>query len=309
MSRPLLHDVILERRLVSDGAMGTELMAAGLEAGGCGERWNLDHPERILAIQRRYVAAGADCLITNTFGASRTMLARHGHGGEVREINAAGVRLAREAFDGQAGWVLGDVGPLGAILEPWGELPEAVARAAYEEQCAALVEAGADAVVIETETSLEELGLAIDAARAAGAPTVIACLSYDLSADRSFYVTMMGVRPERAAEFMAERGAHVAGLNCGTGMDMAGIAAVVRAYRAHAPLPAMGQPNAGNPVLEHGRAVYKQTPAEMAAGVPEVLAAGANIVGSCCGSTPAHTAAIRRAVDEFNALQADGRGR
>jgi len=307
----LLHEAARDRRLVCDGAMGTQLMAAGLEAGGCGERWNLDHPDRVLAIQRRYVAAGADCLITNTFGGSRTMLTRHGHGGEVDALNAAGVRIAREAFtrEGREGWVLGDVGPLGAILEPWGDLPVDVARAAYEEQCAALVGAGADGIIVETETSLEALGLAIDAARAAGAPSVVACLSYDLSADRSFYVTMMGVRPEAAAVFMAERGAHVAGLNCGTGVDMAGVAAVVRAYRAHCGLPTLGQPNAGNPVLEHGRAVYRQTPAEMAAGVPEVLAAGADIVGSCCGSTPEHTAAIRRAVDAFTARQADAGAR
>ncbi len=289
--------------------MGTELMAAGLEAGGCGELWNLTRPERVLEIHRSYARAGADILLTNTFGASRLMLSRHGHAAELREINGAGVRLAREAFGGRAGWVLGDVGPLGAILEPYGELPLDRARAAYEEQAAALVEAGADGIIIETETSLEEIGIAVDAARAAGAPTVVASLSYDLSQDRSFYVTMMGVRPEPAAEFMAERGADVVGLNCGTGIGMPAVAAVVRAYRAHCPLPTIGQPNAGNPVLEHGRAVYKQSPAEMAAGVPDVLAAGTSIVGSCCGSTPEHTAAIRRVVDEFNARQAGARPR
>lgn len=284
-------------------------MAAGLEAGGCGELWNLTRPERVLAIHRAYAAAGADILITNTFGASRLMLERHGHAAELRDINAAGVRLAREALGGHAGWVLGDVGPLGAILEPYGELPASRARAAYEEQAAALVEAGADGIIIETETSLEEIGIAIDAARAAGAATVVASLSYDRSADHSFYVTMMGVLPEPAVAFMAERGAQVVGLNCGTNIGMPAVAAVVRAYRAHSPLPTIGQPNAGNPVLEHGRAVYRQSPEEMAAGVPEALAAGTDIVGSCCGSTPAHTAAIRRVVDDFNARQAGARPR
>jgi 5-methyltetrahydrofolate--homocysteine methyltransferase len=297
-----LHDAARERRLVSDGAMGTQLMAAGLEAGGCGEAWNLDHPDRIVAIHRRYVAAGADCVITNTFGASRLMLQRHGRAADVAAINAAGVRLVREAFaaEGREGWVLGDVGPLGAILEPWGELPVDAARAAFEEQTAALVAAGADAVILETMTSLEELGLGIDAARAAGAPSVIASLAYDRSADGTFYVTMMGVKPEQAAAFIEERGADVAALNCGTGVDMAAAASVVRSYRATTRLPVMGQPNAGNPVLEHGRAVYKQSPAEMAAGVAGVLAAGAGIVGSCCGSTPEHTSHIRREVDAFN---------
>ena len=299
MKRPL-HEAARERRLVADGAMGTALMAAGLEAGGCGEWWNIAHPERILDIQRRYVQAGADCLITNTFGASRIMLSRHGRGELAREINRAAVRVAREAFGGRDGYVLGDVGPLGALLEPYGDLSEPKARAALEEQAAALVEAGADAVIIETETSLEETGLAIDAARAAGAPTVIASFAYDLSTDRTFYVTMMGVLPDRAAAFLEERGADIAGLNCGTSMDMAAVAAVVRQYRARTALPIMGQPNAGNPVLESGIVVYRQTPAEMAAAVPDVLDAGATIVGSCCGSTHEHTAAIRRAVDEYD---------
>jgi len=303
----LLHEAVLERRLVADGAMGTELMAAGLEGGGCGEAWNLTHPDRVLAIQRRYAEAGADCLITNTFGGSRLMLARHGHADEVRAINRAGVRLAREAFAGRPGWVLGDLGPLGAILEPYGDLPADRARAAYEEQASALVEAGADALILETQTSLEELGIGIDAARAARAPSVIASLSYDRSADGTFWVTMMGVLPERAAAFAAERGADIVGLNCGTSLDMAGVAAVVRSYRAAVPLPVMGQPNAGNPVLEHGRAVWRQTPAEMGAGVAAALEAGAGIVGSCCGSTPAHTAAIRAAVDEFNRRRAAAR--
>jgi 5-methyltetrahydrofolate--homocysteine methyltransferase len=301
-----LHQAVLARRLVCDGAMGTELMAAGLEAGGCGEAWNLAQPDRVLAIHRGYARAGADCLLTNTFGASRLMLARHGHADEVRAINEAGVRLVREALGARDGYVIGDIGPLGAILEPWGDLPVERARAAYEEQAAALVEAGADALILETMTSLEELGLGIDAARAAGARSVIASLAYDRSADGTFYVTMMGVRPEQAAGFAEERGADIVGLNCGTGMDMAGVAAVVRLYRARTSLPTMGQPNAGNPVLEHGRAVYKQTPAEMAAGVPGALAAGTDIVGSCCGSTPAHTAAIREAVDDFNRRGAAG---
>src|SRR5438876_8243277 len=131
-----------ERPLVCDGAMGTQLMLAGLEQGGCGELWNLSHPDRVLAIQRHYVEAGADCLITNTFGGSRLMLTRHGHAEDLRAINQAGVRIAREAFGERSGYVLGDIGPLGAILEPYGELSEKDARAALEEQAAALVEAG-----------------------------------------------------------------------------------------------------------------------------------------------------------------------
>jgi 5-methyltetrahydrofolate--homocysteine methyltransferase len=298
--KQLLQAAAFERRLVCDGAMGSQLMLAGLGSGACGELWNLTHPDRVLAIQRHYVEAGADCLITNTFGGSRTVLDRHGAAGQVWAINQAGVRIAREAFGNRPGYVLGDVGPLGALLEPYGELSAAAARSALAEEAHALVEAGVDAIIIETQTSLEELGLAIDAAKAAGAPCIIGSLAYDLSADETFYATMMGLLPARAAQFMEERGAHIVALNCGDGMDMAGAAKVIRIYRENCTLPAMARPNAGLPALEDGIAVYKQTPTEMAGGVPELLAAGANIIGSCCGSTPEHTHAIRQAVDEFN---------
>jgi 5-methyltetrahydrofolate--homocysteine methyltransferase len=298
--KKLLHDTLNERRLVCDGAMGTQLMLAGLANGDCGEAWNLTHPERVLKIQRHYVEAGADCLITNTFGGSRLMLKRHGHVDDLKAINQAGARLAREAFGGREGFVLGDLGPLGAILEPYGDLPHADAHAAYEEQARALVEAGADAIIIETQTSLEELGVAIDAAKAAGAPCIIASLAYDLSADKTFYVTMMGVMPEQAAAFVEQRGANIVALNCGTGMDMNGAAMVAKQYRASCQLPVMVQPNAGLPVLENMKAVYKQLPADMALGIPDALSAGANIIGSCCGSTPEHTRAIRQVVEKFN---------
>lgn len=299
MKKSLL-ETLRERRLVCDGAMGTQLMLAGLEQGGCGEHWNLSHPDRVLGIQRRYVEAGADCLITNTFGGSRIMLKRHSHADDLRAINQAGVRIAREAFGRREGFVLGDLGPLGAILEPYGDLSQEEARAVYEEQAQALIEAGADAIIIETQTSLDEIGIAIDAAKAAGAPCIVASLAYDLSQDKTFYVTMMGVKPEQAAEFIGERGANVVALNCGTGMDMPGAAIVAAIYREHCQLPVMVQPNAGLPVLEKGKAVYKQSPADMASGVPGVLAAGANIIGSCCGSTPDHTRAIREIVAAFN---------
>jgi 5-methyltetrahydrofolate--homocysteine methyltransferase len=280
--------------------MGTQLMLAGLEQGGCGEAWNLTHPERVLAIQNRYVDAGADCIITNTFGGSRIMLRRHGHEAELAEINAAGVRIAREAFAGRQGFVLGDIGPVGALLEPYGDLSEAEAASALSEQAEALVKAGADAIIIETQTGLEELGLAIDAAKAAGAPCIIASLAYDLSMDGTFYKTMMGISPEQAAAFVEERGANVAALNCGTGMDMVGAARVGQLYRGSCSLPVMVQPNAGLPVLENLKAVYKQLPDDMAKSVPGVLDAGIAIIGSCCGSTPDHTRAIRAVVDGFN---------
>lgn len=298
--KKMLLDALKERRLVCDGAMGTQLMLAGLANGDCGEAWNLSHPDRVLKIQKAYADAGADCLITNTFGGSRLMLKRHGHVEHLREINQAGARIAREAFGGREGYVLGDLGPLGAILEPYGDLPQEEGRAAYEEQARALVEAGVDAVIIETQTSLEEIGVAIAAAKAAGAPCIIASLAYDLSQDQTFYVTMMGVTPERAAEFAEEHGADIIALNCGTGMDMKGAAMVAQQYRSACSLPIMVQPNAGLPVLENMKAVYKQLPPDMAQNVPGAIEAGANIIGSCCGSTPDHTRAIRTVVETFN---------
>lgn len=295
---PSILQTITSQRLVCDGAMGTQLMLAGLSQGECGELWNLSHPDRVLAIQQRYAAAGADCLISNTFGASRLVLAGHGQAAQVRPINEAAVRIARQAFGTRTGFVLGDVGPLGGLLEPLGELTEANARAALDEQIGILLEAGADAILLETQTALDELGLGIAAAKAAGAQCIIASLAFDRSADGKRFRTMMGVSPEQAAKFATESGAHILALNCGRGMDMPGAAEVVRIFRQHTTLPLMAQPNAGQPVLEGDHVVYKQTPEEMTRALPDLLAAGAAIIGSCCGSTPDHTRAIRAGVDQ-----------
>jgi len=294
-----LHEAALERPLLGDGAMGTQLMLSGLEQGGCGEAWNLDHPERVLAIQRRYADAGSDCLLTNTFGGSRIMLNRHGHAGDVAAVNRAAVEIAREAFHGRRGFVIGDIGPFGGLLEPYGDFTEEQVREAFGEQADALVSAGADAIIIETQTSLEELGLGICAAQEAGARTIIGSMAYDVTLDGSTFRTMMGVDPERAAEFMQERGAHIIALNCGTGMDMPHALAAVERYRRTSSLPVMVQPNAGQPKLINMQVVYDETPEQMVCGVAPLLAAGANIVGACCGSTPNHIRAFRDAMDEY----------
>lgn len=296
-----LKDALRERRLVCDGAMGTELMRAGLEQGSCGEMWNLTHPDRVLAIQTRYVEAGADCLITNTFGGNRLMLSRHHHAEDLRAINRAAALLAREAFGSREGYVLGDIGPVGGVLEPYGDLQTNDVRAALVEQAAALVEGGVDAIILETQTSYEEVGLGIEAARQAGAPCIIASLAYDRSLDGTFFKTMMGIAPEEAACFAAKKGADVIALNCGTGIDMEAASKLIPLYKAACGLFTMAQPNAGQPVLENFKAVYKQSPEQMVERLPDVLAAGANIVGSCCGSGPGHTRAIRTVVDQFNA--------
>jgi 5-methyltetrahydrofolate--homocysteine methyltransferase len=297
MSGPKLLHAIKGRVLLGDGAMGTQLQQAGLESGGCGEAWNADHPERVLAIQRAYVEAGSDCIITNTFGACRIMLERHGQADRVGAINEAGARIARQAFGGREGFVLGDIGPFGGLMEPYGEIAQERVEQAFREQARALVAGGVDAIIIETQTALEELEIAIAAAREAGAPVVIGSLAYDKMADENEVRTMMGVSPEMAAAFMAERNVDVLALNCGTGVDVAMAADVVRRYRSVSGLPIMAQPNAGQPVLEDFKVVYHETPEQMAAELPDLLRAGAAIVGGCCGSTPAHIRRFRHILD------------
>src|SRR3954463_7969719 len=277
--------------------MGTQLMLAGLEQGNCGEAWNLTHPERVLAIQRRYAQAGSDCLLTNTFGGSRIMLNRHSHADDVAAVNAAGVRIAREAFGERDGYVIGDIGPFGGLMEPYGEFTETQVRDAFTEQAKALVDAGADAIIIETQTSLEELGIGIDAAKEAGAACIIGSMAYDVTLDGETFRTMMGIDPERAAEFMQEHGAHVVALNCGTGMDMLRAREAIERYREATGLPVMAQPNAGQPKLVEMKVVYDETPAEMVKGVVPMLEAGTNVLGACCGSTPEHIRAFRKAID------------
>jgi len=296
-----LLDAITQRPLLGDGAMGTQLMFAGLEQGNSGEAWNLTHPDRVLAIQRRYVEAGSECLLTNTFGGSRIMLNRHGIAQDVTPINAAAVAIAREAFGGREGYVIGDIGPFGGLMEPYGEFTEAQVLAAFREQAKALVDAGADAIIVETQTSLEELRLGLLAAREAGAACVIGSMAYDVTLDGSTFRTMMGIDPERAAAFMQEQGADIVALNCGTGMDMERARQAVIRYHGVTDLPIMAQPNAGQPKLVDMKVVYDESPAQMVAGVVPLLQAGAAIVGGCCGSTPDHIRAFREAMDRFQA--------
>ncbi len=296
-----LIEAITGRVLLGDGAMGTQLQQAGLHPGGCGEAWNLDQPDRILRIQRAYVDAGSDCLITNTFGASRIMLDRHDEGQRTREINIAGAQLARRAFDSRQGFILGDIGPFGGLMEPYGDIPVELVEKAFAEQAEALVEGGVDAIIIETQTSLDELGIAVRASKAAGAACVIGSMAFDRMVEGDEVRTMMGTSPEMAAEFMVEAGCDIVALNCGTGIDMKMAADVARRYRSISGLPIMAQPNAGLPVLENLKVLYKETPEEMASGMAELLNADVRIIGGCCGSTPAHIRKFRKVLNESHA--------
>jgi len=296
MSESLI-DAVRRRVLVGDGAMGTQLQLAGLEPGGCGEEWNLSAPDRILAIQSGYVAAGADCLLTNTFGGCSITLRRHGLADQAAAINAAAVRLTRRAFGDRAGFVIGDIGPFGGLLEPFGEHSEADVSAALGEQAAALVEAGADAVLLETQTAFEEIELGVRAARGAGAPCVIVSMAFDSTLDGTEVRTMMGIDPDQAAARLCGLEVDIVAINCGTGVDGDRIAQMVRRYRAQCDRPVMTQPNAGQPELRGDHVVYCETPEQMAHYYPKIIEAGARIVGACCGSTPEHIRAVRQIVD------------
>jgi 5-methyltetrahydrofolate--homocysteine methyltransferase len=184
-------------------------------------------------------------------------------------------------------------------MEPYGDFTEEQVRDAFNEQARALVNAGADAVIIETQTSLEELALGIQAAQEAGAPCVIGSMAYDVTLDGSTFRTMMGIDPERAAAFMVEHGADIVALNCGTGMDMERARQAIQRYRRATDRPVMAQPNAGQPKLVDMKVVYDETPEQMVCGVVPLLEAGANIIGGCCGSTPDHIRAFRLAIDAY----------
>ena len=229
----------------------------------------------------------------------------------VYELNVAAARVARSAVDAfstpeRPRFVAGVLGPTNktASISPRVEEPEfrdITFEALVEDYCNAtrgLLDGGADAIIIETQTSFEELDIAIAAAKEAGAPCVIGSMAYDVTTDGSTFRTMMGIDPEQAAEFMAERGVDILGLNCGTGMDMARAREGAERYRSACDLPVMTQANAGQPELENLIAVYKETPEEMVQGFPALLDAGVNIIGACCGSTPEHIRAFRTVLDQ-----------
>ncbi|HEC36410.1 MAG TPA: methionine synthase [Anaerolineae bacterium] len=276
--------------LVADGAMGTMLQAAGLPPGTPGEVWVLKRPESVAEVHQAYIEAGAELILTCTFGGTRARLASAGLADRVAEVNRRAVEIVCQVATGRA-YVAGDIGPLGELLAPLGQRTYEEAVELFAEQAAVLATAGVDVLYIETMSSLEEVQAAVEGARrvAPDLPLTVT-LSFDTKGR-----TNMGVRPEQAALALLELGVTAFGANCGATLEMTEEA--VRRMQATAPEAILiAKPNAGLPRMADDGFVYDGTPALMAEYARHFVDLGARIVGGCCGSTPAHIQAIAQAV-------------
>ena len=279
------------RTLVFDGAMGTQLIAAGYRPVESPESWNVENPDVVRGIHRAYLEAGADVIETNSFGGSRAKLGAYHAGERVGELNAAGARLATAVRDEVAPGklVAGDIGPSGRMTPPMGDASPDELRDVFAEQAEALVAGGVDLIAMTTFFDLQEARAAVLGARAmAGSRPVLISMAFKPSPHG--YHTMMGVTPAQAAATLLDAGADVVGANCEvTAEEMPALAAE---FRAATDAPLIIQPNAGQPRLAEGHTVYDETPARFASFMPAIVAAGADIVGGCCGTTPEHIVAL-----------------
>ena len=276
------------RPVLLDGGMGTLLQDSGLEDGAPGELWNLDNADAVRAAHAAYAEAGARVLTTNTFGGTRPRLDMHGLGDRLTEVNRNAARIARSVADEHGLLVAGDVGPTGELLAPLGTLTSEEAQALFAEQIAALVEGGIDLLLVETLSDLGEADAALAAAREAapGVP-VIVTMSFDTNLR-----TMMGVRPGDAVAHLAAAGADGVGANCGRGPEEMELIAAEMAQARTGDLLLVAQSNAGLPQVVGDHFEYDATPSDLAAHTARLAELGIDLVGGCCGSTPAHIAAM-----------------
>jgi 5-methyltetrahydrofolate--homocysteine methyltransferase len=280
--------------ILADGAMGTMLFEAGLQFGDPPEVWNVAHPDIIRAIHRAYLDAGSRILLTNTFGGNRFRLGMHNLQARVPELNRTAAILLRAEVNaaGARALVAGDIGPSGEILAPLGTLEFDDAVDGFAEQAEALIAGGVDVIWIETMSAREEIEAAFRGVRRVSADIpIITTMTFDTRGR-----TMMGITPEQAAEHLLGLGAAAVGGNCGNGPDE--LLGVIHKMKAVAPGAVLvSKSNAGIPELVKGKAVYRATPEVMAGYANDVRAAGARIIGGCCGNTPAHMAAMAAALD------------
>jgi 5-methyltetrahydrofolate--homocysteine methyltransferase len=291
----ILLDRLAEKKiLVSDGAWGTMLHSKGLTNQDCPEEWNVSHPAEVQSVAAAYAEAGSDLILTDTFGGSSIKLKKMGYGDRVAEFNEAG---ARNSLEGAPNAIIaGSVGPTGEFLQPLGMMTEEEMEAVFSEQIAGMLKGGLKVICVETMTATEEAACAVRAAKKLDpAVDVICTFTFDPSPDG--FKTMMGVDPARMASELIAAGADVVGSNCGNGIEQ--MIEIAKAFRAATDKPILIHANAGIPELVDGETVFKQTAEDMAARVKELVEAGANIIGGCCGTTPAHIAAIKAVIDEL----------
>ena len=277
--KPILQDLMAHAPVVTDGAIGTQLMARGLLTGECPDSWNISSPAKVEEVARRYVESGSEIILTNTFRSNRVALEAHGLAGKLEEINLAGVEIARRAASHTA-YVFASIGPSGKMLVA-DEVSEADLKKAFVEQIKVLAAAGVDGLAIETMSDLAEAKLAVAAAHETNLP-VVASMVFDSGKDKDR--TMMGATPEQAAEELTAAGADVIGADCGLGI--AGYIPVCQRLHAATDRPIWIKPNAGLPEIVDGKVVYRTTPEAFAAFVPAMVQAGASFIGGCCGTGP-----------------------
>lgn len=277
--------------LVADGATGTNLQKAGLVGGMHTEDWVFDHPEKILDLEKAFVAAGSDIILTCTFGGTFPRMKGAKHSDDVDKINKRAVELAREAASTRDGvLVAGSIGPIGQLLKPYGPLAYEEAVAAFAQQARSLADGGVDLIVLETHFALEEVNAAFEGARSVTDLPIVVSFSYDRATR-----TMMGVKPADVMKKYKALGAALVGANCGTTLE--NTESIIKEYAAaESGFPLWAKPNAGMPRLAGTETIYDVTPEEMAEYAKKYVALGARVVGGCCGSTPEHVAAIARAV-------------
>lgn len=293
MSKMDLRERVKQGPFLLDGAMGTQLIANGVEVGKCNDYLNIESPEVVAEVHRSYFEAGSDAVLTNTFGANKCVLARHDLDDKVEQINKAGVQVAREAA-GEDNYVLGDIGPSGGFLQPIGTLTPEELKEAFTEQVQGLLAVGVDGFIIETMTALAEAAIAIKAAKAACELPVFASMAFN--AARAGFRTMMGIDVDAAVTKIVSLGVDALGFNCGTNsldeyVELAqGFVSTVKAAKKEVLI--LAEPNAGKPELLEGKTVYNMGPEDFAAAIEKMCAAGATIIGGCCGTTPAHIEAV-----------------
>jgi len=295
MPRLSLKERIKQSFFLLDGAMGTQLIARGTEAGVCNDYLNIDSADIVFDVHRAYLEAGGDAVITNTFGANRYALARHGFAEEVAGINTAGAEIARRAA-GDEKYVLGDIGPSGDFLEPLGSLKPDECKDAFCRQAKALLGGGVDGFIIETMTALDEIEIAIKAVKSVSELPLFASMSFDKAGDD--FRTMMGVDVDSAVSKMVSLDVDAVGFNCGTleldeYVELAGkYVSAVRVLSQD--VLVFAEPNAGRPELVDDKAVYKVSPEDFAAAAEKIHSAGVNIIGGCCGTGPGHIEAVAK---------------